>query len=53
MEIPAYKVGGEVERYAMGMGKNETSPSEVISMVYEEARKILNEQQKFFEEKRQ
>ncbi|MBP3846200.1 hypothetical protein J6I39_00455 [bacterium] len=48
MEIPAYKVGGEVERYAKGMGKNETSPSEVISMVYEEARKILNEEQKFF-----
>jgi len=48
IEIPAYKVGGEVERYAMKMGKNETSPSQAVSMVYEEARKILNEEQKLF-----
>lgn len=48
MEIPAYKVGGEVERYMMNMSKNETSPSQAISMVYEDARKILNEEQKLF-----
>ena len=47
IEIPAYKVGGEVERYAMEIS-NETSPSQAISMVYEEARNILKEEQKLF-----
>ena len=48
IEIPAYKTGGEVERYAYKIGKDEFAPQSAISTVYEDAKSVLLEAKKTF-----
>ena len=43
IEAPAYKAGGEVERYAYEIGKDEFAPQSAVSTVYEDAKRVLRE----------
>jgi hypothetical protein len=43
IEAPAYKAGGEVERYAHKISKDEFAPQSAVSTVYEDAIGVLRE----------
>ncbi|MBP3924420.1 hypothetical protein J6E39_04180 [bacterium] len=48
IEIPAYTVGGRVQRYALNLGENQMAKGTDTAILYEDAQKILKSEKRLY-----